>query len=57
MADALDLILACTTANDASVNDSLYAPQRLDNFPTPPWETHVLLVVCRVAVSMSGVAQ
>ena len=26
-------------------------------FPSPPWETHVLLVVCRAAVSMSGEAQ
>jgi len=29
----------------------------LDNFPLPPWETHVLLVVCREAVSMSSMAQ
>jgi len=28
----------CTTANDVSVNDSLYAPQRLENFPSPPWD-------------------
>ena len=26
-------------------------------FPSPPWETHVLLVVCRAAVSMSRLAQ
>ena len=25
----------------------------LENFPMPPWDTHVLLVVCREAVSMS----
>jgi hypothetical protein len=27
------------------------------NFPSPRWETHVLLVVCRAEVSSSGVAQ
>jgi hypothetical protein len=26
-------------------------------FPMPPWETHLLLVVCRAVVSMSMVAQ
>jgi hypothetical protein len=29
----------------------------LENFPSPPWETHVLLVACRAVVSMSMVAQ
>jgi hypothetical protein len=37
-ADALDLILARTTANDASANSRLYAPQRLECFPSPQWE-------------------
>jgi len=26
-------------------------------FPSPPWETHVSLVVCRVAVSISSMAR
>jgi hypothetical protein len=34
-----------------------YVCNRLQNFPSPQWETHVLLVVCRAAVSMSGLAQ
>ncbi len=29
----------------------------LENFPLPPWETHVLLVVCRAAVSTSLLAR
>ena len=29
----------------------------LENFPMPPWETHVLLVACRAVVSLSMVAQ
>ena len=29
----------------------------LQNFPSPPWETHILLVVCRAAVSLSREAQ
>jgi hypothetical protein len=29
-----------------------YVRADIRNFPSPPWETHVLLVVCRVAVSM-----
>ena len=29
----------------------------LENFPSPSWETHVWLVVCRVAVSKSREAQ
>ena len=29
----------------------------LEKFPLPRWETHVLLVVCRAVVSMSGMAQ
>jgi hypothetical protein len=48
---------ACSTAADAPVNYSLYVPQRPELFPSPRWETHVLLVVCRAAVSMSRVAQ
>ena len=43
-ADALALILTCTSANDASINYSLCVQQRLQKFPPPPWETHVLLV-------------
>ena len=43
IADVLASTRACTTAN-ASVNYSRYVPQRPCNFPSPPWETHVLLV-------------
>ena len=57
MADALALILACATATDASVNYRECVLQRPWKFPSPPWETHVLLLVCREAVSMSRVAQ
>jgi hypothetical protein len=49
----LVLTLACTTAADALVNYSMYVPQRPRNFPSPRWETHVVLVVCRAAVSLS----
>jgi hypothetical protein len=34
-----------------------YVRARLQKFPSPRWETHILLVVCRAAVSMSGMAQ
>ena len=48
---------ACTTAN-AWVNYTGSACHRnLANFPSPPWETHVCLVVCRVAVLLSLPAQ
>ena len=44
------------------VNSQVYSNQatnvraRLQKFPLPPWETHVLLVACRAAVSLSRVA-
>ena len=98
-ADVLALILACTTANHASVNYRMYVKQRpskvpiapmgkclvdmsisilifydgccldlpgwstchlrlkLHTFPSPRWETHILLVVCRAAVCTSTVAR
>eukprot|EP00900_Chrysochromulina_parva_P004464 jgi/Chrpa1/14018/Chrysochromulina_OHIO_Genome00000092-RA len=34
-----------------------YVPALPAKFPSPPWETHLLLVVCRAVVSQSGVAQ
>ena len=37
-ADALALILACTTVTDASMNYSTYVPQRPRKFPSPRWE-------------------
>ena len=33
------------------------AAEIIENFPSPPWETHVLLVVCRVVVYGSLEAQ
>jgi len=36
--DALDLSLARSTAANSSINYSLYAPQRLECFPSPRWE-------------------
>ena len=38
IADALDLILACATANDASVNYRGCVLQRTLKFPSPQWE-------------------
>eukprot|EP00900_Chrysochromulina_parva_P017016 jgi/Chrpa1/25315/Chrysochromulina_OHIO_Genome00010662-RA len=49
IANVLALTLACTT----SVNFSKYVPQRPASIPSSRWETHVLLVVCRAAVSGS----
>jgi len=46
-------ISSCTISG----NTAYYVRAHPQKFPMPPWETHVLLVVCRVAVSMSGVAQ
>jgi hypothetical protein len=34
----------------------MYVPATPANFPSPPWETQVLLVVCRAAVSLSRMA-
>ena len=42
IADALALILACTSANDASINYRLCVPQRLQKFPSPMGDSHVL---------------
>jgi hypothetical protein len=33
-------------------NTAPYVRAHLQNFPSPPWETHLFLVVCRAAVSM-----
>ena len=43
---------SCTISGNTAYSVRAY----LQNFPSPSWETHVLLVVCRVAVSPSGVA-
>ena len=65
VADVLALTHACTTANDALVNYSMYVPQETLKLSHRPdgkvadvlastlartCETHVLLVVCRVVV-------
>jgi hypothetical protein len=58
IADVLASTLASTTAADAPVNYRvMYVPQIPAIFPTPRWETHVLLVVCRAAVLLSMEAQ
>jgi hypothetical protein len=38
-------------------NTARYVRAHAQNFPSPPWETHVCLVVCRVAVLLSLPAQ
>jgi len=38
-------------------NTAAFVRARLQKFPSPQWETHILLVACRAAVSMSGEAQ
>jgi hypothetical protein len=43
-ADVLASTHACTTAANAPVDYSLYVLQRPEVFPSPPWETHVLLL-------------
>jgi len=65
IADALALILACTSANDASINYRLCVPQRLQKFPSPRWENalprwdfHMFCAyACRAAVCSSTVAR
>jgi hypothetical protein len=57
IADGPALTLTCTTAANAPVNYSKYVPQRPSTIPSLPWETHVMLVVCREAVSMSILAR
>ena len=48
-------ISSCTISGNTASGVGVRAhPQK---FPSPPWETHVLLAVCRAVVSMSGVAQ
>jgi hypothetical protein len=60
IADVLASTLAYTTAADVC-SCKLQADVRAaetQNFPSPRWETHILLlVVCRAVVSMSMVAQ
>jgi hypothetical protein len=51
------LTLAQLRPTLALVNYSRYVLQRPQIFPSPQWETHVLLLVCRGGVYMSGVAQ
>ena len=41
------------TGNTASGSVRAHA----QNFPSPSWETHILLVICREAVSLSKKAQ
>jgi hypothetical protein len=43
------------TSSLISGNTANYVRAHAPKFPPPRWETHVLLVVCRVAVSGSGV--
>ena len=43
VADALASTHASTTVAHSPVNDSMYVPQRPETFPSPQWETHVLL--------------
>jgi hypothetical protein len=45
------------TSSSITGNTANYVRVHVQKLPSPPWETHVLLVVCRVAVSLSGVAQ
>jgi hypothetical protein len=42
IADVLAPTHACKTAADASVNNSLYVPQRLENFTSPRWENALM---------------
>eukprot|EP00900_Chrysochromulina_parva_P006459 jgi/Chrpa1/15814/Chrysochromulina_OHIO_Genome00014665-RA len=45
------------TSSSIYGNTADYVRAHPQKFPMPPWETHVLLVVCRAVVSMSGEAQ
>ena len=46
IADTIALILACTTANDASVNYSMYVPQRPSKAPIAPMGLSDVLRLC-----------
>jgi hypothetical protein len=46
-----------TCPNRLSSNRDMYVPATPANFPSPQWETHVLLFVCRAVVSLSWEAQ
>ncbi len=46
-------IASCTITD----NTAFYVRTHVQKFPSPQWETHVLIVVCRAAVSMSIEAQ
>ena len=50
IADALALILACTSANGASINYRLCVPQRLQKFPPPRGE---FLLTCPIDSHLS----
>jgi hypothetical protein len=50
IADELASTLACTTSADASVNNSMYVPQILENFPLPRWE---FLLTCPIDSHLS----
>ena len=56
IADALALILACTSANDASINYRLCVPQRLQKLPSPRWESVLLTCPFRFSSLMTGAA-
>ena len=45
------------TSSSITGNTAYYVCAHVLKFPSPQWETHVLRVVCRAAVSMSFVAQ
>jgi hypothetical protein len=46
-------ISSCTISENTAMGVRAHA----QNFPSPRWDTHVLLVVCRAAVSPSGEAR
>jgi hypothetical protein len=46
-------ISSCSFSN----NEAGYVCAHAQKFPSPPWETHILLVVSRAAVSLSMMAQ
>ena len=53
-ANTLALILACTTANGASVNNSRYVPKRPRKFPSPRWKTADALALTHACTTANG---
>ena len=53
VADVLATTHACTTAAKIRSTTECTCRRDLENFPMPRWEIHVLVIVCRAAVSMS----